>query len=193
MPLAVMVEGKVPYLDIPFRTPAPRAQRMRCPAHAVDTPHAFKRGAGTARSSRCAESSSVSRRDPRRARELSLADEAGLIASAASVLPVEGASANALPDPVPEAVKDERHARFMQRARKISSARLAAKVGQRLRVLIDRIDDGVAVARGPGDAPEIDGVVRIARAAKLKLGEFADVEITGADAYDLEARLAPTG
>jgi ribosomal protein S12 methylthiotransferase len=87
-------------------------------------------------------------------------------------------------------VKEERYARFMERAQTISTARLAAKVGKRMRVLVDRIDDGVAIARGPGDAPEIDGIVRIARAAALKVGEFANVVITESSAYDLEARLA---
>jgi ribosomal protein S12 methylthiotransferase len=55
-------------------------------------------------------------------------------------------------------------------------------------VLIDTIEDGVAVARTAGDAPEIDGVVRIRGAARLKVGEFAAVEITAAGTYDLEAR-----
>jgi ribosomal protein S12 methylthiotransferase len=94
---------------------------------------------------------------------------------------------------VPEEVKEERYARFMERAQAISAARLAGKVGRRMRVLVDRVEDGVAIARGPGDAPEIDGIVRIARAGSLKSGEFANVVITEASHYDLEARLATTG
>ena len=100
------------------------------------------------------------------------------------------ATANALPGAVPEEVKVERQARFMERAQAISAARLAKRVGSRMRVLIDRIDDQIAVARGSGDAPEIDGVVRVRHGGKLKVGEFADVEITSADAYDLDARVA---
>jgi ribosomal protein S12 methylthiotransferase len=78
----------------------------------------------------------------------------------------------------------------MQKSAQISAARLAAKVGRRLQVLVDAIDGNTAIARGAGDAPEIDGVVRIARAAKLPVGEFAEVEITGSGQHDLEARIA---
>ena len=59
-----------------------------------------------------------------------------------------------------------------------------------MRVLIDRIDGDVAIARSSSDAPEIDGVVRILAAASLKVGDFANVRIIGSDAYDLEARAA---
>ena len=93
-----------------------------------------------------------------------------------------------MPGAVPEAVKDERYARFMERAAGISTARLARRVGQRLRVLVDRVADGVAVARTAGDAPEIDGVVRIPASAATRPGEFLEVTITGADTYDLEGR-----
>ena len=101
---------------------------------------------------------------------------------------VEGAAANSLDGAVPEDIKEERYARFMERAAAISTARLARRVGQRMRVLVDRVSDGVAIARGPGDAPEIDGVVRIAASAHTRPGEFIDVEITSADTYDLAAR-----
>ena len=109
-----------------------------------------------------------------------------------SYSPVEGAAANALPDPVPDDVKEERWHRFMQAQQKISARRLAARVGRRMRVLVDAIEDGAALARSEADAPEIDGVVRIRGkgAAKLPLGEFADVIITAASEYDLEARVA---
>lgn len=103
--------------------------------------------------------------------------------------PVEGAAANALPEaPVPDAVKAERRARFMELAAEISAGRLAEKVGRTLQVLIDRVEDGVAFARSAGDAPEIDGVVRIPSAPALKAGEFARVKVVAAGAYDLEAR-----
>jgi ribosomal protein S12 methylthiotransferase len=101
---------------------------------------------------------------------------------------VEGAAANALDGAVPEEIKEERYARFMERAAAISAARLAQRVGKRMRVLIDRVADGIAIARTPGDAPEIDGVVRIRASAATRPGEFIEVEITGADTYDLEAR-----
>jgi ribosomal protein S12 methylthiotransferase len=102
--------------------------------------------------------------------------------------PVDGAVANALPDPVQEAVKEERRARFMAVQAGISAARLRAKVGQTLDVLVDTVDDGVAVARSTADAPEIDGLVRIAGGAALTPGQFARVRVTSADAHDLHAR-----
>jgi ribosomal protein S12 methylthiotransferase len=105
--------------------------------------------------------------------------------------PVEGASANALPDHVPPQLQEERYARFMERAAAISARRLQARVGRQLRVLVDEVTDGRAVARSAADAPQIDGVVRIEQAGKLRAGEFADVRIVGADAYDLTGRLEP--
>ncbi|MGH8139447.1 MAG: 30S ribosomal protein S12 methylthiotransferase RimO [Steroidobacteraceae bacterium] len=105
--------------------------------------------------------------------------------------PVEGAAANALPDHVPPEIQDERYARFMERAAAISAERLAARVGRRMRVLVDSVEENLAVTRSEADAPEIDGVVRIAGASKLRVGDWADVEITSADAYDLNARLVP--
>jgi ribosomal protein S12 methylthiotransferase len=105
--------------------------------------------------------------------------------------PVEGAAANDLREPpVPDPVKHERRARFMELAGEISAQRLARKVGRTLRVLIDGIEGGAAIGRSAGDAPEIDGVVRIHPAGRLKAGEFADVRITAASAYDLEGRAA---
>jgi ribosomal protein S12 methylthiotransferase len=106
--------------------------------------------------------------------------------------PVDGAAANALPDPVPDEVKAERHARFMEVAAAISAEKLAAKVGQQMRVLVDQVDpEQGAIARSAADAPEIDGVVRIARPGrKLQAGDWADVQVTGADAYDLQAKIA---
>jgi ribosomal protein S12 methylthiotransferase len=93
---------------------------------------------------------------------------------------------------VPDAVKEERWHRFMQAQQAISARRLAARVGRRLRVLVDAVEDGVAVARSEADAPEIDGLVRIRGegAASLPVGEFADVVVTSASEYDLEARVA---
>jgi ribosomal protein S12 methylthiotransferase len=58
-----------------------------------------------------------------------------------------------------------------------------------MRVLVDSIDGTKAIARSEGDAPEIDGVVRVAKGGKLKVGEFAEVEITGSSDHDLEAKV----
>jgi ribosomal protein S12 methylthiotransferase len=104
--------------------------------------------------------------------------------------PVEGAAANELDGHVPEDLKQERWERFMERASAISEAKLAAKVGLEMQVLVDGRDEhGFVVARGPGDAPEVDGIVRIETDEDLASGDFVDVEITGADTYDLDARL----
>jgi ribosomal protein S12 methylthiotransferase len=106
--------------------------------------------------------------------------------------PVEGAAANALRQPpVPPELKAERRGRFMELSAEISAARLARKVGRTMQVLIDKIDGTVAVARSAGDAPEIDGTVRIRGGKKLTVGDWAEVRITQAGAYDLEAQLLP--
>ena len=106
--------------------------------------------------------------------------------------PVEGAAANALPDPVPEAVKEERYARLMELTARISADKLAAKVGRTLQVIIDEVgepdEDGDigATARSQADAPEIDGQVFLRNVpANLKPGDFARAQIEGADEHDL--------
>ena len=86
-------------------------------------------------------------------------------------------------------IQEERLARFMQKSAGISAAKLAAKVGRRMQVLVDAIDGNTAIARSEGDAPEIDGVVKIVKGGKLPIGEFADVEITGSSDHDLEAKI----
>lgn len=103
--------------------------------------------------------------------------------------PVKGAAANELPDSVPEAVKQERLARFMEHQAGISADRLLGRVGGRETVLIDEVVEEGAVARSKSDAPEIDGQVFIDGATHLKVGDFVEVEIEEADEYDLWARL----
>ncbi len=100
--------------------------------------------------------------------------------------PVAGAAANALPNPVPEELKQQRLERFMEIQAKISTTRLAEKVGKTLTVLVDEVDDsGTAIARSTADAPEIDGIVYIENGAQLMAGEFTDVVITASDEHDL--------
>jgi len=109
--------------------------------------------------------------------------------------PVDGATANALADHVPAEVAAERQRRFMERQAEVSRRRLARLVGRTLTVLVDQAGPEGLVARGPMDAPEIDGVVRVAVAAggapKFKPGQFLKVRVTGTDHYDLAA--APCG
>jgi ribosomal protein S12 methylthiotransferase len=100
--------------------------------------------------------------------------------------PVEGAAANTLPDPVPEAVKEERYARLMALTARISAEKLAAKVGRTLDVIIDDVDeDGGATGRSQADAPEIDGSVFLRDAGGLAQGDIVPVLIEDADAHDL--------
>jgi ribosomal protein S12 methylthiotransferase len=103
---------------------------------------------------------------------------------------VDGAAANALPDPVPEAVKQERRARFMRLQESISTRRIQRRVGMTLTVLVDEVGADGAIARSSADAPEIDGVVRIAPDQRLRAGEFATVRVTRAATHDLWAEVA---
>jgi len=104
--------------------------------------------------------------------------------------PVEGAPANALPDAVPDEVKQERWERFMAHQQAISAARLQRRVGTEIDVLIDTVDeDGDAVGRSSADAPEIDGCVYVA-GEDLAPGDRVRVRVTGADEYDLWADAA---
>ncbi|MES2538289.1 MAG: 30S ribosomal protein S12 methylthiotransferase RimO [Pseudomonadota bacterium] len=106
--------------------------------------------------------------------------------------PVEGATANALANPVPEEVREERRGRVMQLQEGISKQRLQAKVGKTIRVLIDEVNRNGGVGRSVADAPEIDGVVYVKPPyephRKLLVGEFVDVTVTAADAHDLWAK-----
>jgi ribosomal protein S12 methylthiotransferase len=102
--------------------------------------------------------------------------------------PVEGAAANRLPDPVPEALKQDRLDRFMEIQAEISRNKLAMRVGQDMTVLIDEVSDEGLVARGPGDAPEIDGRVLVEGAWDgVEPGDFIAVQVTGYDDHDLFA------
>jgi ribosomal protein S12 methylthiotransferase len=103
--------------------------------------------------------------------------------------PVKGAAANDLPDAVPEAVKEERLARFMAHQAEISAARLQQRIGRVETVLVDEVVEEGAVARSQADAPEIDGQVYIDGAAHLKVGDLVQVELEEADDYDLWGRL----
>ena len=100
--------------------------------------------------------------------------------------PVGGAAANALPGIVPEEVKEERYARFMEKTAAISAAKLAAKVGRTLDVIVDAVDpEGGATGRSKADAPEIDGEVHLRDAGHLAQGDIVPVTIEDADEHDL--------
>ena len=101
--------------------------------------------------------------------------------------PVKGASANALADPVPDEVKQERWDRFMAHQQAISTERLAARVGKEIEVLIDEVDEDGAIGRSSADAPEIDGCVYVDSQTALKPGDKVRVRVTDSDEYDLWA------
>jgi ribosomal protein S12 methylthiotransferase len=194
--IPLMAERRVlPYLDIPFQHGSPTVlKRMRRPAHAENALARIQRWREicpdlTLRSTFIVGFPGETEAEFEEL--LQWLDTAQLDrVGAFKYSPVEGAPANDVAPHVPPEVQEERLARFMERASQISAARLAAKVGRRMQVLVDAIDGKAAIARSEGDAPEIDGIVRIRNGGKLAVGEFAEVEITGADAYDLEARLA---
>jgi len=103
--------------------------------------------------------------------------------------PVEGATANDLPGALPDDVREERRARFMEVAERVSAERLKRKIGRSIRVLVDEVTQNGGVGRSAADAPEIDGVVYIEPPTKpskrYKAGDFVTVKITGADGHDL--------
>jgi ribosomal protein S12 methylthiotransferase len=103
---------------------------------------------------------------------------------------VAGARANALPDHVPGEVKAERWERFMQKAQAISEAKLAAKVGQVMQVIVDEVDDEGATCRTKADAPEIDGNLFIDEGFEgLAPGDLVTVTVEEAGEYDLWGRI----
>lgn len=187
----------LPYLDIPFQHASPTVlKRMRRPAHAENTLlriQAWRQQcpALTLRSTFIVGFPGETAAEFEQLLQwldVAQLDRVGCF----KYSPVEGATANGIAEPVADEIKKERYQRFMHKAGEISSARLVARVGQTCQVLIDALEDGVATARTTGDAPEIDGVVRISDARGLKVGDFAQVEITAAGTYDLEARRLAT-
>ena len=189
----LMADGKLlPYLDVPFQHASRRILKlMRRPADAEDNLARIRRWREicpdmTIRSTFIVgfpgESESEFEELLAFLEDAQL-DRVGCFAYS----PVDGAAANALPGGLPDEVKNERRARFMEIQAKISAARLERKVGKTLSVLVDEINGDGAIARSSADAPEIDGVVRVTRPGKLRAGEFATVRIIRSDEHDLWA------
>jgi ribosomal protein S12 methylthiotransferase len=197
--IPMMAEGKLlPYLDIPFQHASPRILKLMKRPGAVDkTLERIQRWRAicpeiTIRSTFIVgfpgetEEEFETLLDFLDAAEL---DRVGAFAYS----PVDGAKANDLPDPVPEDIKQERLARFMELQAEISSGKLERKVGSVQRCLVDAVDGELAIARSMADAPEIDGLVQIqdGAAAGLKPGDFVDVTIMGSDDHDLFGLVDP--
>jgi ribosomal protein S12 methylthiotransferase len=187
----LMAEGKIlPYLDLPFQHAAKRILKaMKRPANAENVLERIRRWREicpdiTLRSTFIVGFPGETEDDFEELlhflQEAQL-DRVGCFAYS----PVEGATANELPGAVPEAVKVKRLERFMAVQEQISAARLQCKIGREMDALIDEVNEAGAIGRTTADAPEIDGVVHIKHTGKVKVGEFARVRITGADAHDL--------
>jgi ribosomal protein S12 methylthiotransferase len=191
--IALMSEGLVlPYLDIPFQHASPKILKsMRRPANEAKV---LERIAAWRRE--CPDiaiRSSFVVGFPGETEEdfdylLQWLQEAQLDrVGAFRFEPVEGAAANALPDPVPEEVKAERYARIMELTARISTEKLAAKVGKSIDVLIDAVDTetGGATGRSKADAPEIDGEVHLRDAGHLQQGDIVRALVEDSDEHDL--------
>ncbi|TIX51216.1 30S ribosomal protein S12 methylthiotransferase RimO [Alteraurantiacibacter aquimixticola] len=196
--IPLMAEGLItPYLDIPFQHASPKVLKaMKRPANEAKVLERLKTWRAICPDIAIRSSFVVG--FPGETEEdfqylLDWLEEAQLDrVGAFRFEPVEGAQANALPDPVSEEVKEERFARVMEVTERISAAKLAAKVGKVIPVIVDEVgepdEDGDigATARSQADAPEIDGAVYLRNvAATLKAGDFIDIEVEEADAHDL--------
>jgi ribosomal protein S12 methylthiotransferase len=191
--IPLMADNKIlPYLDVPFQHASPRILKaMKRPASAENNLERIRSWRAACPDITLRSTFIVGFPGETEAEfeallaflEQAQLDRVGCFAYS----PVEGAAANKLADAVPDTIKEERRARFMQLQEKISTARLAHKVGKTLSVLVDEVTANGAIARSSADAPEIDGQVFIAKPGKLKAGEFAQVRVTRADAHDLHA------
>jgi len=202
--IPLMAEGLLtPYLDIPFQHASPKVLKaMKRPANQAKVLERLREWRGICpeiaiRSSFVVGFPGETEEDFRYL--LDWLDEAQLDrVGAFRFEPVEGAAANDLPDPVPEELKEERYARLMEVTERISAAKLAAKVGRTIPVIVDEVgepdEDGDigATGRSQADAPEIDGNVFLRNVpATLKPGDFVEALIEDSDAHDLFGAIAP--
>ena len=191
--IPLMAEGRIlPYLDIPFQHGSPTVlKRMRRPAASEQVLQRIDRWRRqcpqlTLRSTFIVGFPGETEAEFEEL--LAFLDAAGIDrAGCFKYSPVPGAAANALPDPVPEAVKEARYERFMLHQQAISRRRLAARVGTEIEVLVDEVDAQGAVGRSSADAPEIDGRVFLDGATDLVPGDLLRATVTAADDYDLWA------
>lgn len=194
--IPLMADGLIlPYLDVPFQHASPRILKsMKRPASSENNLARIKSWRDicpdiTVRSTFIAGFPGETEDDFKMLLDFleeAQLDRVGCFAYSA----VDGASANALPDQVPEEVKQDRLARFMEVQERISAAKLQSKIGTMQTVLVDQLvedEEGniEAIGRTKADAPEIDGVVYLADAEGLNPGDFVEVEIYDADGHDL--------
>lgn len=191
--IPLMAEGKIlPYLDVPFQHGSPEVlKRMQRPAAAEKSLERIKAWRDTCPDITLRSTFIVGFPGETAAdfevlldfiREAQL-DRVGCF----QYSPVKGARANALADHVADELKQERWERFMAVQQEISAAKLQAKIGKTIEILIDEVDAQGAIGRSSADAPEIDGKVYLEGAADLHPGDFVEAEVTDADEYDLWA------
>ncbi len=197
--IELMAAGKVlPYLDIPFQHAAPSILKaMRRPANrnkALDRIRQWRRTCPdlAIRSTFIVGFPGETEADFEML--LAFVEEAQIDrVGCFKFEPVAGARASEMPGAVPDTVKTERWERLMELARDVSTARLAAKVGRQIDVLIDEVrpKDKTAIGRSTWDAPEVDGTVIVSDAVGIETGQMLRVAVTASDEYDLYARPLP--
>jgi ribosomal protein S12 methylthiotransferase len=189
MPL--MAQGKIlPYLDIPFQHASPRVLKaMKRPANQEKTAERIAKWRAevpdlTLRSTFIVGFPGETEEDFQFLldwmEEVNL-DRVGCF----KYENVTGATARALADHVPEEVKEERWHRFMEAAQAISARQLQKKIGSKQQAIVDAIADGKLICRTRADAPEVDGNAFAPAKKGVRVGDFVNLEITDADAYDL--------
>ncbi|MBI2312431.1 MAG: 30S ribosomal protein S12 methylthiotransferase RimO [Betaproteobacteria bacterium] len=193
--IPLMAEGKIlPYLDVPFQHASPRILRaMKRPASSENNLARVRAWRKVCPDLTLRSTFIVGFPGETEAEfeellgflEAAQLDRVGCFAYS----PVEGAAANALANPVPEEVKEERRARFMALQEKISAARLARKVGKTVEVIVDHITEDAVIGRSHADAPEIDGAVYLeGEPGGMVPGDIVKAEVLRATAHDLWAK-----
>ena len=192
--IPLMAEGKIlPYLDVPFQHASPRILKaMQRPASAENNLERIRAWREicpdiTIRSTFIAGfpgETEAEFEELLQFLETARLDRVGCFAYS----PVEGAAANALPGALPDEVREERRRYVMELQEDISADIMAAKIDKEMTVLVDAVDEEGAIARSSADAPEIDGVVYLDGVFDVNPGDFLQVRIVDADAFDLYAQ-----
>ena len=193
--IPLMAEGKIlPYLDVPFQHASPRILKaMKRPASSENTLARIRAWRAvcpdlTIRSTFITGFPGETEAEFEEL--LTFLEEARLDrVGCFAYSPVAGAAANALPGALPDAVREERRRRLMDVQADISAERLAAKIGQHIRVIVDEVDEDGLIARSAADAPEIDGQVFVNGFYDAAPGDFLDVQVVDASEHDLYAEI----
>jgi ribosomal protein S12 methylthiotransferase len=194
--IGLMTEGKIlPYLDIPFQHASPEVLKaMKRPAAQDKTLERIKKWREQCPDLTLRSTFIVGfpgETDSDFAYLLDWLDEAEIDRLGCfKYEPVAGAASNALPNPVPDEIKQERWNALMARQQKISARRLKRKVGTRQQVIIDQVGPTVSKGRSKADAPQIDGAVYVTSRRPLKVGEIVTAKIERSDQYDLHGSVA---